>query len=108
MLNELPDNVRRFIAGNIRSVAQLEVLLLLRAIALQFWRKTADRLFLIFAVAFCLMCVTRVVSTAIESAAVASGAAEANVLALTHNSTVYIIRFVAYMLIVAAIVDKNR
>jgi hypothetical protein len=75
---------------------------------LQFWRKTADRLFLIFAVAFCLMCVTRVVSTSLVSAAVASGAAEANVLAAEHNSAVYIIRFVAYMLIVGAIVDKNR
>jgi hypothetical protein len=29
-LNELPDEIRRFIVGNIRSVAQLEVLLLLR------------------------------------------------------------------------------
>lgn len=75
---------------------------------LQFWRKTADRLFLMFAIAFSLMCATRVVSTVLVSAAVASGAVEATVLAAEHNSTVYVIRFVAYMLIVAAIVDKNR
>lgn len=31
ILNELPDDIRRFISMNIRSVAQLEVLLLLRA-----------------------------------------------------------------------------
>lgn len=62
---------------------------------LQFWRKTADRLFLIFAVAFALMCVTRIVS---------AGLGEAHL----HSGSAYIIRFVAYLMIVAAIIDKNR
>jgi hypothetical protein len=40
ILSDLPDDVRRFIAGNISSVAQLEVLLLLRAEREREW--TAD------------------------------------------------------------------
>ncbi|MGH7139188.1 MAG: hypothetical protein ACREHD_25875 [Pirellulales bacterium] len=39
-LSDLPDDVRRFIAGNIASVAQLEVLLLLREDRRRGW--TAD------------------------------------------------------------------
>jgi Fe2+ transport system protein B len=72
----------------------------------QFWRKTADRLFLIFAISFGLMCVTRVVATAI----VATAAAAQNTLAegQVHTGTVYLIRFLAYLLILVAIVDKNR
>ena len=62
---------------------------------LRFWRRTADRLFLMFAVAFGLMCLTRLMSAAL-------GASEA------HSGYVYTIRFLAYLLIVVAIIDKNR
>jgi alpha-D-ribose 1-methylphosphonate 5-triphosphate synthase subunit PhnI len=62
---------------------------------LRFWRGTGDRLFLIFAVAFSMMCVTRVVSAALGAAHV-------------HSGYVYTLRFLAYLLIIAAIIDKNR
>lgn len=62
---------------------------------LRFWQSTQDRFFLIFAVAFGLMCATRLVSAAL-------GATE------THSGYVYSVRFLAYLLIVVAIIDKNR
>ncbi|HVX14145.1 MAG TPA: DUF5985 family protein [Pirellulales bacterium] len=62
---------------------------------LRFWQSTRDRLFLIFAVAFSLMCATRIVSSAL-------GAAE------VHSGYVYGVRFLAYLLIIVAIIDKNR
>lgn len=62
---------------------------------LRFWQSTQDRFFFVFAVAFGLMCATRLVSAAL-------GAAE------THSGYVYWVRFLAYLLIVAAIIDKNR
>ena len=62
---------------------------------LRFWRSTRDRLFLIFAVSFVLMAVTRLV-LAING--------PGNI----HNEYAYSIRFLAYLLILVAIVDKNR
>lgn len=61
----------------------------------RFWRSTHDRLFLIFAISFGLMAVSRFVSAAL-------GAAQ------LHSHYVYTLRFVAFLLIVAAIIDKNR
>jgi len=63
---------------------------------LRFWRKTHDRLFLIFALAFWLLGV--------------------NWLALTFNRDptneiqplLYLIRLAAFVLIICGIVDKNR
>ena len=62
---------------------------------LRFWRKTRDRLFLIFALAFWLLGV--------------------NWLALTFTRTqdeiqplLYLIRLAAFVLIIFGIVDKNR
>ncbi|HWB14400.1 MAG TPA: DUF5985 family protein [Pirellulales bacterium] len=62
---------------------------------LRYWRSTRDRLFFIFAVAFLLMGLTRFVAALIAADD-------------PHNSYVYTIRFVAYVLILAAIIDKNR
>ena len=63
---------------------------------LRFWQRTGDRFFFIFALAFWVFCVNRVVLTVIgdEHEAV--------------RTTVYAIRLAAFLLIVAAIVDKNR
>jgi hypothetical protein len=95
---------------------------------LRFWRRTADRLFLIFAIAFGLMFVTRLVSAKLtidavtaatvsrpatsgpapgETGSVAAneGTAGSNPV---HNTSVYVIRLLAYLLIVAGIIDKNR
>lgn len=62
---------------------------------LRFWRDTGDRLFLIFSVAFVLLGLTRLA------------------LALTHSENegrtyVYWVRLVAFLLIIVAIIDKNR
>src|SRR6185312_2085188 len=61
----------------------------------RFWRRTLDRLFIWFAVAFLIL------------------GAERLVLAIAHLSemsspAIYIMRLVAFALIIAAIVDKNR
>ena len=62
---------------------------------LRFWRETRDRLFLIFAVAFWLLGVQRLA------------------LAFSHDMSedhtgLYLVRLFAFLLILGAIVDKNR
>jgi len=60
---------------------------------LRFWKRTSDRLFVMFALAFWLLGLVRL-------ALVLSGEpGEDNIL--------YWIRFIAYLLILAAIIDKN-
>jgi hypothetical protein len=60
---------------------------------LRFWRDTRDRLFALFAVAFLVLAVNR-----------AAGA----LLPAPHRDPVYWVRFAAFVLFLAAIVDKNR
>jgi len=62
---------------------------------LRFWNKTNDRLFLFFSLAFFLLAINRVVM-AID--AVSSD----------EDPVIYLMRLVAYGLIIFAIVDKNR
>jgi hypothetical protein len=62
---------------------------------LRFWRDTGDRLFAIFAIAFLLLAITRV------------GLALSNELAEGHTHW-YWVRLIAFVLIVVAIMDKNR
>jgi L-asparagine transporter-like permease len=61
---------------------------------LRFWRRTADRLFLAFAIAFVLLALNQTLAQML-------GAADERV------AFVYILRVLAYVLILAAIVDKN-
>lgn len=61
---------------------------------LRFWTRTADRLFLMFALAFALLAVQAVASV------VASQWTDATL-------WMYLMRLAAYLLIVLAIVDKN-
>ncbi len=60
-----------------------------------FWRRTRDRFFLAFSGAFFLLMVERLILFAIGP---------------SHEFApyVYIVRLVAFVLIIAAIVDKNR
>lgn len=62
---------------------------------LRFWKDTRDRLFLIFAVAFGLLAVQRTLLTALSEQPDA-------------HLPLYVVRLVAFLLIIAAIVDKNR
>lgn len=62
---------------------------------LRFWRDTRDRLFLIFAVAFLLLGVQRVALVLTREM-------------LESQTGLYVIRLFAFLLILGAIVDKNR
>jgi hypothetical protein len=61
----------------------------------RFWRTTRDRFFLLFALSFCIEGVNRVMLY--------------ETVGLNEDAPVYyLIRLVAYGLILAAIIDKNR
>ncbi len=62
---------------------------------LRFWRETRDRLFLAFAVSFTLLAVQRV------ALALVAGTADAAL-------PLYGLRALAFLLLIAAIIDKNR
>lgn len=62
----------------------------------RFWSKTRDRLFLLFGVSFWLLGLERVVLTWMDGR---SG---------EDHSSIYLLRLVAFAVILAAIVDKNR
>jgi hypothetical protein len=80
----------QFLSGAIMMACAVAGLFFLR-----FWRKTADRLFAIFAVAFWMLAVERLVLAMIRETNEVRG-------------YVYIIRFFAFLLILWAIADKNR
>ena len=60
----------------------------------QFWRQSRDRLFVSFAAAFVLMSANSVLQTAIHES-------------VRNNILPYLIRLVAFLIILAAIIDKN-
>lgn len=62
---------------------------------LRFWRQTHDRLFAMFAAAFWILAIQRLaLGITVET---------------TENATwLYVIRLVAFLLILFAIIDKNR
>lgn len=62
---------------------------------LRFWKESADRLFLIFAVAFWMLALQRTLLTLL------AGEPGAHIY-------LYVVRLLAFLLIIAAIVDKNR
>ena len=61
---------------------------------LRFWRQTKDRLFALFALSFAVLAVNRLLLSLLDPANEA-------------RTYVYAMRFVAFVLIIAAIVDKN-
>jgi len=61
----------------------------------RFWRRSADRLFLMFAVAFSLLALNQYLAWALDVVS-------------EPYSFVYGIRVLAFLLIIVAIVDKNR
>jgi hypothetical protein len=79
-----------FLMGAIAMASVVAALFFLR-----FWRDTADRLFLIFAVAFFLLAATRIGLVLSQSPDEGQ----------THW---YWVRLVAFLFILLAIVDKNR
>ena len=64
-------------------------------IYLRFWRQTADRLFFLFASAFGLLAINYVLLVVLDART-------------ESRHLVYLLRLVAFGLIIYAIVDKNR
>lgn len=62
---------------------------------LRFWQKTRDRLFIFFAAAFGFMMLERIVRSAWTPDS-------------EFEPYVYMLRLISFLLIIAAIVDKNR
>ncbi|EYF03357.1 DUF5985 family protein [Chondromyces apiculatus] len=62
---------------------------------LRFWRQTSDRLFAIFSASFWLLCIGRITVHAVR-------------VADDHLHYLYLFRLLAYVLILYAIIDKNR
>lgn len=78
-----------FIAGAIAMASLTAALFFLR-----FWKSTHDRFFLYFAISFALETVSRMLHLASHTSA--------------NDPLIYLIRLVAYGLILVAIVEKNR
>ncbi len=64
------------------------------AFFVRFWRKTADRLFLAFAAAFGLLALNQILAAVLEAGD-------------ERTPFVYVLRVLAFILILLAIVDKN-
>ena len=62
---------------------------------LRFWRQSRDRLFAIFSVAFFAFAINRLLLTFLGEGSEA-------------RTFVYIVRLISFLLIIAAVVDKNR
>lgn len=63
---------------------------------LRFWRETGDRFFALFALAFAVFSANRVALTFVDAEDEAT------------RTWIYVVRLVAFLLIIAAIVEKNR
>ncbi len=66
---------------------------------LRFYRDTRDRLFLIFSIAFCLLGITRIALAV---------SIDYNRISSDEHQFIYLFRLAAFVLILIAIVDKNR
>ena len=64
------------------------------AFFLRFWRTTADRLFLAFGAAFLLFALNQLLGAAL-------------VVVVEPSSLIYVLRVLGFVVIIAAIVDKN-
>jgi uncharacterized membrane protein len=62
---------------------------------LSFWRRTRDRLFALFATAFFLLAVERVILVLVSPE-------------YEFRPYIYVVRLLAFLVIIAAIVDRNR
>jgi uncharacterized membrane protein YoaK (UPF0700 family) len=82
--------LQTFLSGSISMACLVIGLFFLR-----FWRRTGDRFFAVFAAAFWLLMLERIILLALGS---------------VHELApyVYVVRLLAFILIIAAIVDKNR
>lgn len=83
------DDLNSFLMGGIAIGYAIASLFFLR-----FWRRTGDRLFIMFAISFGILSAIRVAMFSMGE--------------LSEDHFIYWFRFAAYALILAAIVEKNR
>ena len=88
-------SARLFAVHQLISGAILMGYLVVGLFFLRFWRDTRDRLFLIFAIAFGILAVQRLALVLTRDM-------------LESQTGLYLVRLFAFLLILAAIVDKNR
>jgi hypothetical protein len=69
--------------------------LLIAVFFLKFWRKSKDRIFLIVAISFSILAVERVVMLILN-------------IDDESQSTIYLFRLLAFLLIIFGVIDKNR
>lgn len=67
---------------------------------IKYWRVTHDRLFAWFAAAFWILALQRITLVVMSPMAI-SGLSE-------HEIPFYLIRFIAYLMIIIAIIEKNK
>jgi hypothetical protein len=82
--------VYSFLSGAVTACFLIACLFFLR-----FWRRTGDRLFLIFAVAFLLLGTNQALLALAD-------------IPIEERSWVYLLRLLAFVMIIAAIIDKSR
>lgn len=83
------ETLTHFVSGGIAMACMVAGLFFLR-----FWRKSRDRLFILFAIAFWILAVNRLALTFTQ---------------VDETRTyLYMVRLLAFLVILAAIVDKNR
>lgn len=83
-------SMREFLSGAMMMGCLVAALFFLR-----FWKRTRDRLFAMFAAAFAMMAVNRFILSALAEES-------------EMRVPVYVARLLAFLLILSAIIDKNR
>ena len=81
--------------SNVLSGAIIMANLVVGMFFLRFWKRTHDRLFAMFGAAFWMMAVNRVVLASLHEES-------------EFRTPVYAVRLAAFVLILVAIIDKNR
>ena len=66
---------------------------------LRFWRRSHDRLFVMFSIAFWILAVNRLFLALL---------AHDDAPAQEHQTLLYVVRLVAFTIILIAVIDKNR
>ena len=89
-MSETEKLLNAFLLGSVVSLCLIAGLFFLR-----FWRKTADRLFLMFAIAFWMLAVNWAALMFVN---------ELNEV----RTALYVVRMLAFVLILLAVFDKNR
>lgn len=82
--------MRQFLWGSLATSSLVVTLLFLR-----YWTVTRDRLFLFFAIAFAVMGINWISLAVVDSD-------------MEHRYVLYVPRLLAFLMIIAGIVDKNR